>query len=79
MWTASPPSPSHLHADHASGLEGWECLRRGGQLAPIEPDRESPVLLMGDSHTLVFHDPALYARGAGLPDQRRSGSGSRST
>ncbi len=23
---------------------------------------------MGDSHTLVFHDPDLYARGAGLPD-----------
>jgi alginate O-acetyltransferase complex protein AlgJ len=40
----------------------------GGQLAPIEPARDSPVLLIGDSHTLVFHDPELYARGAGLPD-----------
>ena len=42
--------------------------RRDGQLTPVEPDRDSPVLLMGDSHTLVFHDPDLYARGAGLPD-----------
>ncbi len=29
---------------------------------------ESPVLLIGDSHTLVFHDPSLHAQGAGLPD-----------
>ena len=35
---------------------------------PIPPDRDSPVLLIGDSHTLVFHDPTLHARGAGLPD-----------
>lgn len=42
--------------------------REGGTLAPVEPSRSSPVLLMGDSHTLVFHDPALFARGAGLPD-----------
>jgi SGNH hydrolase-like domain, acetyltransferase AlgX len=40
----------------------------GGQLTPVEPARDSPVLLLGDSHTLVFHDPELYARGAGLPD-----------
>ncbi|HVW03304.1 MAG TPA: hypothetical protein VHB77_23275 [Planctomycetaceae bacterium] len=39
------------------------------EITPIEPSRDSPVLLMGDSHTLVFHDPALFARGAGLPDQ----------
>lgn len=37
-------------------------------LTPIAPDRQSPVLLMGDSHTLVFHDPELFATGAGLPD-----------
>jgi alginate O-acetyltransferase complex protein AlgJ len=41
---------------------------RGNELVPVEPSRDSPVLLMGDSHTLVFHDPELYARGAGLPD-----------
>jgi alginate O-acetyltransferase complex protein AlgJ len=43
-------------------------VRQGGALVPFEPDRDSPVLLMGDSHTLVFHDPELFARGAGLPD-----------
>lgn len=43
-------------------------VRDRGALVPVAPDRESPVLLMGDSHTLVFHDPELFARGAGLPD-----------
>jgi alginate O-acetyltransferase complex protein AlgJ len=42
--------------------------KRGGRLTSVEPSRASPVLLLGDSHTLVFHDPELYARGAGLPD-----------
>ncbi len=37
--------------------------------APVEPDRDSPVILMGDSHTLVFHVGGdLHARGAGLAD-----------
>ena len=36
---------------------------------PLEPWRQSPVLLMGDSHTLVFHAGRdLFASGAGLPD-----------
>jgi len=42
--------------------------KAGGALASLEPARESPVLLMGDSHTLIFHDPELFARGAGFPD-----------
>lgn len=33
----------------------------------IDPDPNSPVLLMGDSHTLVFHD--FLAERAGLVDQ----------
>lgn len=38
--------------------------------APVAPWRESPVLLLGDSHTLVFHAGGdLLAQGAGLPDQ----------
>jgi alginate O-acetyltransferase complex protein AlgJ len=40
----------------------------GAALTPLETARDSPVLLMGDSHTLIFHDPELFARGAGLPD-----------
>ena len=43
-------------------------VRDGASLVPVATDRDSPILLMGDSHTLVFHDPELFARGAGLPD-----------
>lgn len=39
-----------------------------GEFVPLPPARDSPVLLIGDSHTLIFHDPLLFARGAGLPD-----------
>jgi alginate O-acetyltransferase complex protein AlgJ len=43
--------------------------REGGSLTPVEPDPASPVLLLGDSHNLVFHAGGdLHARGAGLPD-----------
>jgi alginate O-acetyltransferase complex protein AlgJ len=43
--------------------------KQGDEIVPFEPSRESPVLLIGDSHTLVFHDPTLFARGGGLPDE----------
>ena len=43
--------------------------RTGMGLEPIEPWRESPVLLLGDSHGLVFHAGGdMHARGAGLAD-----------
>ncbi len=36
----------------------------------VEPDRQSPVVLLGDSHCLVFHAGAdLLASASGLPDQ----------
>ncbi len=35
--------------------------------AAVQPDQESPVLVMGDSHTLVFHD--FVTEGSGLIDQ----------
>ncbi len=36
---------------------------------PVKSDPESPVILLGDSHTLVFHSGGdLHARGAGLFD-----------
>ena len=38
-------------------------------LGILQPDRDSPVLLMGDSHTIVFHAGGdMHATGAGLPD-----------
>lgn len=39
---------------------------KGGN-AGVQPDLNSPVLLLGDSHTLVFHD--FLAEKAGLVDQ----------
>jgi alginate O-acetyltransferase complex protein AlgJ len=39
-------------------------------LTPVEPDPNSPVLLLADSHGLVFHMGGdMHAAGAGLPDQ----------
>jgi hypothetical protein len=49
------------------------AIRRVGEgrdLTPIKPDDTSPVLLLSDSHGLVFHaGNEMHARGAGLPDQ----------
>ncbi|MCK5806565.1 MAG: hypothetical protein KAI66_27290, partial [Lentisphaeria bacterium] len=49
------------------------AIRRVGQdaeMTPVEPDESSPVLLLSDSHGLVFHaGNEMHARGAGLPDQ----------
>lgn len=41
-----------------------------GQTGRVEPGRTSPILVLGDSHVLVFHDGGdMHAAGAGLPDQ----------
>ena len=38
--------------------------------APVSPDQDSPIVLLGDSHSLVFHAGGdMHATGAGLPDQ----------
>ena len=38
--------------------------------APVVPDPTSPIVLLGDSHNLVFHaGDDMHAAGAGLPDQ----------
>ena len=41
--------------------------------AALEADAKSPLLLMGDSHTLVFHD--FFAQRAGLLDQLAAETG----
>jgi alginate O-acetyltransferase complex protein AlgJ len=39
-------------------------------LKPVESDRDSPVVLLGDSHCLVFsYGAELHGKGAGLADQ----------
>jgi len=41
-----------------------------GALKSIAPDQKSPIVLVGDSHNLVFHaGDDMHARDAGLPDQ----------
>lgn len=42
----------------------------GSDLEPVPSDRDSPVILLGDSHNLVFSAGGdMHAVGAGLPDQ----------
>lgn len=45
-------------------------VSRIGQSGAVESDPKSPVILLGDSHGLVFHGgDDMLAKGAGLPDQ----------
>ncbi|MCB1229540.1 MAG: hypothetical protein KDN19_04710 [Verrucomicrobiae bacterium] len=80
----SDPAELEIVGDQVKGSE-WEgqvpkeklpvryAGRLGGdRIEPVEPDRESPVLLLGDSHTLVFQEGAsggMHCKGAGLFDQ----------
>jgi len=50
------------------GPERFEVIRVPG----ADPDAASPLVLLGDSHTLVYHDPTLLAEQAGLSDQLAS-------
>jgi SGNH hydrolase-like domain, acetyltransferase AlgX len=57
---------------HGAQKPGPETIfvREVGERAngrPVQPDPDSPILLMGDSHTLVYHD--FVAQAAGLLDQ----------
>lgn len=80
----SDPAPLEIVGDQIKGSE-WEgkvaketlTVRYAGRadgerVSPVAPDPASPVLLMGDSHTLVFQEGAsggMHAKGAGLFDQ----------
>jgi hypothetical protein len=64
-------------ADDAKGAgEGMETVTLSriqemldGQETAPQPDRTSPILLMGDSHTLIFHSGGdMHAKGAGFPE-----------
>lgn len=44
--------------------------KTGNSLEPVEPDQKSSVILLGDSHNLVFHAGGdMQTTGAGLADQ----------
>ncbi|MCB1061804.1 MAG: hypothetical protein KDN20_02645 [Verrucomicrobiae bacterium] len=80
----SDPAELEIEGDQIKGSE-WEGKvpkekitiqyagrDNGGRIEPVEPNRDSPVLLLGDSHTLVFQEGAsggMHAKGAGLFDQ----------
>jgi alginate O-acetyltransferase complex protein AlgJ len=50
----------------------------GERLRPPKNDRKSPVVLIGDSHTLVFSAGGdMHTRGAGLPDHLAAALGAR--
>ncbi|MBT3381849.1 MAG: hypothetical protein HN742_08950 [Lentisphaerae bacterium] len=56
-----PPPPEELTTRQVG---------RKPDMTPIEPDEASSVLLLSDSHGLVFHSGGdMHTRGAGLPDQ----------
>ena len=45
-------------------------INRKGETGRLQPDRTSPILLLGDSYVLVFYDGGdMHTAGAGLPDQ----------
>ncbi|MBM3215671.1 hypothetical protein FJZ36_12235 [Candidatus Poribacteria bacterium] len=60
LWTAL--GDAQLPKEH---VQVTQALERGRTVVPW---RESPVLLLGDSHTLVFHGGDMLATGAGLAD-----------
>jgi alginate O-acetyltransferase complex protein AlgJ len=46
-----------------------QSVNEKGTAAVVEPDANSPLLLLGDSHTLVYHDRDFLPEHAGLLDQ----------
>ena len=66
LWEAlAEPLPAKEHLSLRFVGTGSE-----GALIAVEPDPLSPVVLLGDSHTLVFHAGGdMHAEGAGLADQ----------
>ena len=49
-------------------LQARFITQTGGEAIP--PSKSSPIVLLGDSHNLVFHaGGVMHATGAGLPDQ----------
>ena len=45
-------------------------VSEAGSGKPVLPSKTSPIILLGDSHNLIFHAGGdMHASGAGLPDQ----------
>lgn len=75
------PRPLSLTGDLIAGSEWADVVPpeqvpvvevKNASGAAINPDPASPILLLGDSHTLVFHEGAetgMHCRGAGVFEQ----------
>lgn len=65
-------APEELRNSIGETLKLSYCgVNEGGKIVPVEPDQDSPILLLGDSHTFVFQEGAtggMHCRGAGLLD-----------
>ena len=74
-WYSTTITGDLTREDGVSGVQ--EELRLRGVVSgtvrdrsPVSPDPNSPIVLLGDSHNLVFHAGSdMHATGAGLPDQ----------
>lgn len=67
------PETLKMKGDLADDLEAVTISRisqvDNGKEAAVASDRNSPILLLGDSHTLIFHSGGdMHAEGAGLPE-----------
>jgi alginate O-acetyltransferase complex protein AlgJ len=74
-WYSTTITGDLTHEDGVPGLQEELRLRgvvsgTGRDRSPLSPDPTSPIVLLGDSHNLVFHAGSdMHATGAGLPDQ----------
>jgi alginate O-acetyltransferase complex protein AlgJ len=73
LWLSAgpkPPAPESLALRFVGTRAASTSKVKKAALKPIAPSRTSPVILLGDSHDLVFHEgDDMHTRGAGLPDQ----------
>ena len=72
--------PEEQKSKLAETLEIQYCgvLNAEAKLEVVKPDPASPILLLGDSHTLVFNEGAtsgMHSVGAGLLDQLQAEAG----
>ena len=59
----APPQPAETVMTRYIGMAGVEGIQ------PLPNNKESPVILLGDSHNLVFHSGGdMHAQAAGLSD-----------
>lgn len=71
LWDSLPTGANRPPQESVS-LEfiGMRDPKHKDALIPIPTDKNSPVILLGDSHTLVFHEGGdMHTKGAGLADQ----------